>query len=69
MTNASGSNASEETEFTIDHKVSCNGDGGALGHPRVYLEMGADDEVTCGYSRAAKPIRPGANCSRHSHGA
>ena len=35
--------------LTSDHKVSCNGDGGALGHPRVYLEMGADDQIVCGY--------------------
>ena len=35
--------------LTTDHKVSCNGDGGALGHPRVFLEMGADGEVFCGY--------------------
>ena len=39
----------EGTELTTEHKVSCNGGGGALGHPLVYLEMGADDEVTCGY--------------------
>jgi len=41
--------ASEEIIITSDHKVSCNGNGGALGHPKVFLEMGADDEVTCGY--------------------
>ena len=49
MTNIPASNASEETEITTDHKVSCNGGGGALGHPKVFLEMGGDDEVTCGY--------------------
>lgn len=38
-----------DTEMTTSHKVSCNGGGGALGHPKVYLEMGADDQVTCGY--------------------
>jgi uncharacterized Zn-finger protein len=30
-------------------RVSCDGGGGALGHPRVYLEMGEKTEVECGY--------------------
>ena len=30
-------------------RVVCDGGGGALGHPRVYMEMGADDQVECGY--------------------
>ena len=31
------------------HRVSCDGVGGALGHPRVYLEMGEKGFVECGY--------------------
>ena len=31
-----------------DH-VSCNGGGGALGHPKVYYTFHGQDEVTCGY--------------------
>jgi uncharacterized Zn-finger protein len=31
------------------HRVSCDGVGGALGHPRVYLEMGAEGAVECPY--------------------
>lgn len=30
-------------------RVSCDGVGGALGHPRVYLEMGEGDFVECPY--------------------
>ncbi len=30
-------------------RVACNGVGGALGHPRVWLEMGAADVVECPY--------------------
>jgi uncharacterized Zn-finger protein len=30
-------------------RVSCDGVGGALGHPRVYLEMGEADFVECPY--------------------
>ena len=32
-----------------EHRVACDGVGGALGHPRVYLEMGAKGFVECGY--------------------
>jgi uncharacterized Zn-finger protein len=31
------------------HRVSCDGVGGALGHPRVYMEMGAEHFVECSY--------------------
>ena len=30
-------------------RVACDGVGGALGHPRVYLEMGASGFVECPY--------------------
>ena len=30
-------------------RVACDGVGGALGHPRVYLEMGEGDFVECTY--------------------
>jgi uncharacterized Zn-finger protein len=30
-------------------RVSCDGGGGALGHPRVYLEMGDENFVECPY--------------------
>ena len=31
------------------HRVACEGVGGALGHPRVWLEIGASHYVDCGY--------------------
>jgi uncharacterized Zn-finger protein len=34
-------------------RIACDGGGGALGHPKVYLEMGEKSEITCPY------------CSRH----
>ncbi len=34
--------------LTESRKVSCDG-GGTLGHPLVWLEMGDDDVVVCGY--------------------
>jgi|SRR6185312_9328264 len=30
-------------------RVACDGGQGALGHPKVYLEMGDQDFVECGY--------------------
>lgn len=30
-------------------RVACDGGGGALGHPLVYMDMGEDDRVECGY--------------------
>lgn len=38
-----------ETILVDSRKVSCNGGGGALGHPLVWYEMGNDDEVECMY--------------------
>jgi uncharacterized Zn-finger protein len=38
-----------ETETVSDHRVSCDGGGGALGHPKVYLEMGEKGRVECPY--------------------
>jgi uncharacterized Zn-finger protein len=43
----------EET-ITVDSRVvGCDGGGGALGHPLVYLNMGDQDQISCPY------------CSRH----
>ncbi len=38
-----------EVVTVSEHRVVCDGLGGALGHPRVYLEMGAKGFVECGY--------------------
>lgn len=38
-----------EVIYVDEHKVSCNGGGGALGHPIVWYEMGDDDMVECKY--------------------
>ena len=43
------SSAPPEIVMTDRHKVSCNGGGGALGHPVVYYEMGGDEFVECKY--------------------
>ncbi len=40
--------AAEEVVVTT-HRVACDGIGGALGHPRVYIELGVDGVGECGY--------------------
>lgn len=38
-----------ETIYVDGHRVACDGGGGALGHPKVWYEMGDDGEVECLY--------------------
>ena len=47
-----------ETDST---RVACDGGGGALGHPRVYLEMGDENSVECPYCDKLFVLRAGGN--------
>ena len=38
-----------ETVEVETHRVSCEGIGGALGDPKVFLEMGVEHFVECPY--------------------
>jgi uncharacterized Zn-finger protein len=38
-----------ETIVVDSNVVACNGGGGPLGHPRVYLNLGADNRIECPY--------------------
>ncbi len=40
-------------------RVACDGGGGALGHPLVYMDMGEDDFVECGYCDRRFVLREG----------
>ena len=40
---------SPEVVVVHSRRIACDGIGGALGHPRVYLEMGDDPFVECPY--------------------
>jgi uncharacterized Zn-finger protein len=42
-------------------RVACDGGGGALGHPRVYLEMGERNFVECPYCDRRFVLRKGAH--------
>lgn len=43
-----------------ERSVSCDGGGGALGHPKVYLSMGDGDFVECPYCDRRFVLAPGA---------
>lgn len=47
---AESTNTQSQSEITVieGHRVACDG-GGVLGHPRVYLELGGNNFVICGY--------------------
>jgi uncharacterized Zn-finger protein len=45
-------------------RVACDGVGGALGHPKVYLEMGDQNFVECGYCDRRFVLSPEAIAAR-----
>jgi uncharacterized Zn-finger protein len=49
-----------ETIIVTTRRLSCDGGGGALGHPKVYLEMGEGTQVECPYCDRLFVLRPGA---------
>lgn len=46
---ASTAQSAPEVIEVRSRRVACDGVGGVLGHPRVWLEMGEADFVECGY--------------------
>jgi uncharacterized Zn-finger protein len=48
-------------------RVACDGVGGALGHPRVYLEMGEDNVVECGYCDRKFVLAEGSHGAEDEH--
>lgn len=49
MTDAPSGFPPPEIIIVETKRVSCDGGGGALGHPIVFYEMGDDDFVECKY--------------------
>ena len=51
LTTRSEANVPAPPEVVVadGHRVSCDGGGGALGHPRVYMELGDKPYVECLY--------------------
>jgi uncharacterized Zn-finger protein len=38
-----------EVVYVQTQVVACNGGGGALGHPKVYLNLSAEGKIECPY--------------------
>ena len=49
LESVSAGSAPPEVITVSEHRIACDGVGGALGHPRVWLEMGGKGFVECGY--------------------
>jgi uncharacterized Zn-finger protein len=45
--------SSSNVIVTNQSRVACNGGGGPLGHPQVWLTLGTDGKVTCPYCSCA----------------
>jgi len=52
-----------ETVEVEEASVSCDGGGGALGHPKVFLKL-EDGAVECPYCDKKFVLRPGVTLSR-----
>ncbi|MBT6093987.1 MAG: zinc-finger domain-containing protein [Rhodospirillaceae bacterium] len=61
--NANANQLADETIEVTTKRVACDGGGGALGHPKVYLEMGEHSEVTCPYCSRHYVLAEGASLS------
>lgn len=54
-----------ETIYIDETVAACNGGGGPLGHPRVYLNLGSAGKIECPYcsrlfvNRAIQGVEPG----------
>jgi uncharacterized Zn-finger protein len=54
--------------ITVDtDRVACDGGGGALGHPKVYLNLGEEGRVECPYCSRLYVLREGADTHAHAH--
>ena len=54
--------------ITVDtDRVACDGGGGALGHPKVYLNLGEEGRVECPYCSRLYVLREGVRAGTHAH--
>jgi len=65
MSQATDAPTPTEIIDVTDRTVACDGGGGALGHPRVYLRI-AEQQIQCPYCSRLYVLKPGAGSS-HGH--
>ncbi len=51
----------EETIYVTTETVGCDGGGGPLGHPMVYLHLNNQGQVTCPYCSRHYMLKEGAS--------
>lgn len=39
----------ENVKYVTEHRISCDGGGGAGGHPKTYYDLGKDGKAECLY--------------------
>ncbi|WP_421882906.1 zinc-finger domain-containing protein [Pacificispira sp.] len=54
-----------ETVTVETSRVSCDGGGGALGHPKVYLQIGPSRRVDCPYCDKRFVLKDGVPLGGH----
>jgi uncharacterized Zn-finger protein len=56
-----------ETIIVDTDRVACDGGGGPLGHPKVYLNLGEQGRIECPYCSRLYVLREGARPHEHAH--
>ena len=54
-----------ETIEVDDTRVACDGIGGSLGHPKVYLNLAKDGQIECPYCGKRFVLKAGAKAAAH----
>jgi uncharacterized Zn-finger protein len=54
-----------ETIVVNKTRIACDGGGGALGHPKVYLQIGEEGFVECPYCDRRFELDPKARADAH----
>ena len=61
----SPASSDEDVVIAASTRVMCEGSGGALGHPRTFLDMGAETSVRCKYCDRLFKLDPNASADGH----
>jgi len=54
-----------EVQIVTQKRIACDGGGGALGHPKVWMDMAQDTEVVCKYCDKVFKLDPNAKVHGH----
>lgn len=64
-TQTSSSHSLDAVTIVTQRRVACDGGGGALGHPKVWMDMGQDNTVECKYCDRVFALDPNAADDGH----